>query len=448
MKDLTKGFPAKVIFLFALPLMIGNVAQQIYNMTDSKIVSMYVGGNALAAVGATAVVVNLLTGFVNGLTQGFGIVTARHFGAENTAGVRRAVAGTMMLTGAVTAVMVVLGLVLARPVLELLKTPAHIMDDAMAYITIIIGGQVFVALYNMCANTLRALGDSKRPLYCLFAAIVINVVLDLLMCGPLHMGIRGAAVATVIAQAMAALSCLYILCKGAVLPRRDDFALQGREVRELTNFGLSMALMLSIVNIGTIILQSGINSLGTQVMIAHVSARKIVDILMVMIFTIGISMTTYVSQNYGAGKIRRIRQGVCHALAIDTVITTVLILVSFIFGRQLVGWVATSDDADILRNGERYIKIAVVCFYALGPLFIFRCTLQGMGAKIIPLVTSVLEMTVKVLSVMFLVPWLGYLGVCLTEPISWIAMTTVLTFGIISTMRKVERRFAHVEARE
>lgn len=207
------------------------------------------------------------------------------------------------------------------------------------------------------------------------------------------------------------------------------------EYRKLMTFGLAMGMMACIVNIGTVILQTAINSLGTTTLVAHTSARRVVDILMIMVYTTGFAMTTYVSQNYGARKMDRIRQGIIHAVIIDTIISTAILIFTFTIGGSIVGWIASSQDPQILQNGELYLKVSVAFFYVLGPLFIFRGSLQGMGAKTTPLVTSVLEMIIKILSVKFLVPRIGYLGVALTEPISWVAMTAVLIVGVIIALK-------------
>lgn len=442
MKELTKGFPAKVILMFAIPLIIGNIAQQMYNITDSKIVSMYVGEDALAAVGATLAISNIIVGFMNGLTQGFAIVTARHFGSKNEAELRRSVAGTFLLVAIFTVTLTAVGMILVKPVLRLLNTPSEIMSDALGYIRIIIAGLLFSAIFNMCANTLRAVGDSKRPLYCLFGSIVINVFLDILFTKYLSMGIEGAAYATIVSQAICAIACVLVLFIKAksIIPTRDELIITLREYKELLTFGLAMGFMGCIVNIGTIILQSGINGLGKTVITAHIAARRVLDIMMVLVYTIGFAMTTYVSQNYGAGKIDRIKQGVRHAIVIDTIITTVLIVFCFIFCKDIVAWIASSNNPTIIGNGEMYLKIGVVCFYALGPLFIFRCSLQGMGEKFVPLLTSTMELVIKILSVVFLVPRIGYLGIALTEPISWIAMVTVLFVGYVIAIKRVDRK--------
>ncbi len=424
MKDLTKGYPAKVIMMFAIPLMFGYIFQQFYNMADSKIVSTYVGTDALAAVGATAVVFNTMIFFVNGLTQGFSILIANSFGAKDMSGLRKNVAGTIVYTVLATVIMTIAGLVFIVPILELLQTPAEIMGDATTYVKIIIAGMGTSSLYNMCANMLRAVGDSKNPLYCLMAAVVTNIVLDILFVRNFAMGIAGAAYATVIAQALAGLLCLGIILWKfrEILPKKDDWKFEAGRYRNLFTTGISMALMGCIVNIGTIVLQGAINELGTDIVAAHTASRRVFDVMTVILYTVGIAMTTYASQNMGAGEPKRVRRGVRHANLIVTGFTTLLIGFCYLFGEPLLIWVTATENPAIVEPSVMYLKVSVWLFYVLGPLFVMRCTLQGMGRKVIPLVSSLLEMVIKVLSAGLLVPALGYLGVALTEPISWIVM--------------------------
>ncbi len=429
MKDLTRGYPAKVILLFALPLIFGNVFQQFYNMADSKIVSMYVGTSALAAVGATSVVSNTLIGFVNGLTQGFAILIANSFGAKDYTRMRRFIAGTILLTGAVAVLLTVFGEAFITDILRLLSTPADIMEDALSYVRIVLSGILFVSLYNMCANMLRAVGDSKSPLYCLLISIVLNVVLDILFVGPMKMGIQGAAFATVLSQGVAGLACGGILWFKfrELLPHKEEWKLEEDQYPNLISSGLAMGLMGCIVNIGTVVLQGAINDLGTKIVAAHTASRRAIDIFMVMLYTVGFAMTTYVSQNMGAKRPDRIRQGVRHAIVIVSVITTVLIVVCYAFGEYMIQWLTSTQDKEIINASVMYIHISILFFYVLGPLFVLRCSLQGMGRKIIPVCSSILEMLVKVLSAMVLVPAYEYFGVALTEPISWVIMTILLT---------------------
>ena len=434
MKDLTKGYPAKVIMMFAIPLMFGSIFQQFYNMADSMIVSAYVGTDALAAIGATGVVSNTIIGFVNGLTQGFSILVATSFGARDMKRMRRFVAGTTILTFSIAIVLTIIGLIFIEPILELLNTPEKIMSVAVTYVRIIIAGTIFTALYNMCANVLRAVGDSKTPLYCLVVAVVVNIGLDLLFVREFNWGIEGAAYATVIAQALSGILCggYLIIRFKEILPRKDEWSISEGQYGSLFTTGLSMGLMGCIVNLGTIVLQGSINGLGTDIVAAHTAARRVFDILMVAVYTEGVAMTTFASQNIGAGFTQRVKQGVRHSLLIVTGITTLLIIICYLFGEPVLKWITKTDNQIIIDSAVMYVKVGIWFFYVLGPLFIFRCTLQGIGRKIVPIVSSGLEMAVKILSASFLVPVLGYLGVALTEPISWIVMTLLLAVAYYS----------------
>ncbi|MGN0367554.1 MAG: MATE family efflux transporter [Wujia sp.] len=428
MKDLTKGFPAKVILLFAIPIICGSIFQQFYNIADSKIVSTFVGTRAFAAVGATSVVSNTLIGFLNSLTLGFAIPIANCFGSKDFSRMRKNVAGTIILTATMTVILTSILLLLIPKILVLLDTPADIMDDALSYVRIILAGTVFCSLYNMCANVLRAVGDSKTPLYCLMTSVVINIGLDLLFIKEFEMGINGAAYATVLSQAICSFLCLgYILLKFRdILPKKGEWKPEQGQYGELITTGLSMGLMSCVVNIGTIVLQSAINGLGTDYVAAHTAARKVFDIFTVSLYCIGNAMTTYTSQNMGAGRTDRVKQGVRHAVAISWTMTTVLVFVCYIFGRPLFVWLTSTDKQVIIDSAVMYCRISILFFYVLGPLFILRCTLQGMGRKVVPVCSSVMEMCIKVLSAMILVPHFKYFGVIMTEPVSWVCMTILL----------------------
>lgn len=428
MKDLTKGKPTKVIIWFAIPIMFGFIFQQLYNMADSKIVSLYVGTGGFAAVGATAVVSNTIIGFINGMTQGFAIPVANSFGARDYDRMRRYVAGTMILTFSSAVVLTLAARIFIVDILKWLNTPTDIMDDAVSYVNIILMGIIFTALYNMCANILRAVGDSKTPLICLLASVVINICLDLLFVAVLDLKIEGAAYATIISQAICGFMCAaYILRKFRILlPAREDWTPDKNEYANLATTGLSMGLMSCVVNIGTIVLQGSINDLGTNIVAAHTAARRVFDILTVVLYAIGLSMTTYVSQNMGARKPERVRKGVIQAIIIVSVLTTGLIVICFVFARPVFKWLASTDNSEIIDSAVMYSRVSILFFYVLGPLFILRCSLQGMGRKIIPVFTSFLEMLIKVISANFLVPLFKYKGVAFTEPISWIVMTIVL----------------------
>ena len=428
MKDMTKGSPFRLIIFFTIPLICGFVFQQLYNLGDSKIVGMYLDQYAFAAVGMTAVISNTLISLMNGFTQGFGILVSTSFGAKEMPRLRRCVAGSIVLTAMLIVVLTISAFVFIHPVLKLLNTPDEVMDYALRYVRIIIGGIGFSAIYNLCANILRAIGDSRTPLYFLVVSVILNLGADILFIGGLKMGIVGAAYATVLSQMICSMLCMtYILIKYRyILPRREDWREMKNELANLFTTGLSMGLMGCIVNIGTIILQFSINGLGSDIMAAHVAGRRIFDLTCILIYTFGMTMTTYVGQNTGAGRLDRVRQGVRAANIIVTVISAAILLITFIISRPIISWIASTDNKTIVDNGVMYCRVGVCFYFTLGPLFVLRCTLQGLGHKIAPLFSSILELTTKILSVLFLVPAIGYLGVALTEPISWILMTISL----------------------
>lgn len=429
MKELTKGIPWKVILLFAVPIIFRSIFQQLYNFVDSKIVSTYISTNAFAAVGATAVVSNTIIGFLNGFTQGFAISVANSYGAKDYKRMRKYIAGSIVLAFSIAIILTAVSLFFIDDLLKMLATPEDIMGDALAYVKIILCGIIFTAVYNLCANILMAVGDSKTPLYCLIVALIINTGLDILFVRGLSMGIKGAAYATIISQAIAGGLCvIYIFIRfKMIVPSKGDWRLEKRQYPELFTTGLSMGLMGCIVNVGTLALQNAINKLGTAYVAAHTAARKLFDMLTILIFSIAVAMTTFVSQNMGAGKFARVRQGIRQAIYMATIATTFLIFVCYTFGEGILKWITSTDDATIISAAVMYMKISIVFFYVLGPLLILRCSLQGMGHKVMPLFSSAMEMVVKIVSANLIVPVLAYKGVAFTEPISWVLMTIMLT---------------------
>lgn len=439
MKDMTKGFPARIIILFTIPVILGAIFQQLYNLTDSKLVSMYVDSSALAAVGATSVVSDTLISFSNGLTQGYAILIARFFGAKNEEQIRKSFAGTVILTLGIAVILTIFGQLFIPNILRATNTPADIFDSSLAYVRIILCGLIFTAVYNMCANALRAVGDSKTPLICLIISVFINVFLDFWMISGLKLGIRGAAIATVTSQLLSCLFCVVFLVKKyrILIPKKEEWRVESQMLKELFASGISMGLMVCIVNIGTVILQSSINSLGTLYVTTHTAVRRVFGIMTVFMYTFGTSMTTFVSQNLGAGEKKRIVQGIRHALCIVFCSATILIVVVRLFGSPILAWIASTDDKTIINSGTMYLKISSAFFYVLGPLFVFRCSLQGLGKKIIPLVSSGIELSMKLAFAWFFVPRLGYFGVSITEPVSWVVMTIPLIIVYFQTKKKI-----------
>lgn len=429
MKDLTQGNPMKIIWIYALPMIIGQAAQQLYSFCDSAIVGNYISPAALAAVGATTVISNMIIGFLNSGTLGMAIPIARYFGAKDMKNMRKCIAASAILTLCTALFLTACSLTFIRKILFALNTPAEIIDMSLDYTNVILAGIIFTALYNFSANLLRAVGDSKTPLIFLGISIIMNICLDLLFIRVFKTGVAGAAFATIISQAVSGILCITFIIRKLkyLVPSRNELTTSRADLKDIIFSALSMGFMSCIVNIGTVILQSAINGLGTNIITAHTAARKIFDIFTVCLYTVGNACTTFVSQNIGAGKIDRVKAGVRDGIILNTIITTVLVLVSWIVGPWLLKIISGTDNPNILAPALMYIRIDISCFYVLGPVFILRCSMQGMGRKIVPIASSTLEMIGKILAVTFLTTRLGYFGVMLTEPIIWACCTLMLT---------------------
>ena len=425
--DLTRGSIMKALLLFAVPLFISNLFQQLYNTADTMIVGNVLGDQSLAAIGSTSAVFELIIGFANGVGSGFGIVIACLWGANDREKLKKAVASSLILSLILSAVLMIVSFVALKPLLILLKTPADILEEAHGYISIICMAVAITMLYNLGAALLRATGDSITPLIVLLIASVLNIALDFLFMTRFSMGIAGAAVATVIAQGVC---CIFCFCRAKVLvPSRKDFSFDSALCRELLEQGFSMGFMLSIVSLGTVALQSSINVLGTQIIAAHTTARKLFGLLTMPFATVAAAIATFTSQNKGAEQYDRIRQGVYQANMLTTIYSIVVTILIFLSAPFLVHVMSGSSDPFILQTGSLYMRINSPFFIVLGVLLNLRNALQGMGRKIIPLFSSIIELVGKVIFASLLIPFMGYLGVCFCEPFVWSCMALQLWFS-------------------
>lgn len=428
MKDLTKGNPLKLIIFFAIPILIGNIFQQFYNLIDTVIVGQTLGVNALAAVGATAPIANLLIGFCMGMTNGFSVVIARFFGANDIKQMKKSVAGTIVLGLGTSTFLTVLSLVIMKSLLRLLNTPEDVIDNAYSFIQVLIFGLTFSMIYNMLASILRALGDTKSPLYFLIISTVVNAILDYLFICGFNMGISGAAFATILSQLLSAVLCFVYILKNYPILRlhKEDFKFDLPLIKELYSTGLSMALMLCIVAIGTVTLQNSINGFGTNTIAAHTAARKLSEIFMMPLGTLSITSATFSSQNYGANKPERIKAGLKQTILISWVWSTVVIILAFTVVPLIVSGITGTSETEIIETATKYLRIDTPFYYVLGVLLILRSTMQGIGQKLAPIFASFLELVGKIVAVCYLAPAFGYFGVCITEPIIWIVCTVFL----------------------
>ena len=419
-EDMTAGQPVKLILRFAVPLFIGNIFQQIYSVVDTMIAGYNLGDAAIGAIGATTSVYSLLINFAIGLNNGYAIVVSQAFGAKDREGLKRSLAAMAVLDAAVAAALTLASLLMIRPLMHLLKVPENIFSDAHLYISILIGGMAANVLYNMFAGILRALGNSRTPLYFLILACLVNLGLDLFVMG-FRWGVGGAAAATVIAQCCSALlSGLYVVLRYRdLLPEREHFRLRLPVLREMTSYGLSMAAMYCVVDMGSVIYQRAINGLGELLIVAHTSARRLISIFMLPLGSIATAYSTFVGQNWGAGRRDRVRQSLMSVMAMEVGWGVFSCAFIYLFGSAAVRLLTNTSDPVVLKNAVLSLRIHLVCYPALGILLALRTALQAMGHRIAPVLSSMFELGIKLVSGIWLIPAFGYLAACLTEPVIW-----------------------------
>lgn len=426
--SLTEGNPFRLILLFSLPILFGNVFQQLYNIADTAVIGNVLGDDFLAAMGAASPIYGLIIGFANGVTNGFSIVIAKFFGAENMEMVKKSAAMTAALTLIMSALLVAAGLLGLTPLLEFLKTPKDIMPQTKAYLTIILAFGLITMLYNMFAGMLRAIGNSKAPLLFLIVSAVLNIVLDLLFVAVFGWGIEGAAIATVIAQFVSVILCfIYIIRDCPVFSlSRSDFKPDKRLISELLSTGISMGLMLAVVSVGSVALQGAVNSLGSEIIAAHTAARKIDEILTLPLGTFAMAGSTFTSQNYGALKLTRVKQGIKSALLMSFIWSGISTLAVFIFGEMSVGALTGTSDPVVIENAANYIRFDIPFFFVLSVLLVLRSSLQGLGRKTVPLFASIIELLSKFAAVAIVEAYPDYRAIIVLEPIIWVLSAIVV----------------------
>ena len=442
-KDLTSGSPLKVILMFTLPLVLGNLFQQFYALADTIIVGRFCGVSALASVGATGSVNYLILGFVIGVCNGFAIPIAQLFGARDYKDLRRHVANAAWLCIAGGVVLTVATVALTRPMMELMQTPDDILDGAVVYIGWIFAGIPFIFLYNMVAAIMRALGDSKTPLYFLILTSALNIGLDLVFIIPFHMGVLGAALATDISQVISGvLSFAYLRRKFDVLKmEKGDMAYSKKACGRLLGIGVPMGLQCSITAIGSVIMQWAVNVLGSTAVAAVTAAGKTQSLLTVPLESIGTAMATYAGQNLGASRMNRVRQGVNSALLIILVYALASAFILHFTDVQIMSlFLDTAKEVDIVNMGREYLFWNSVFFIPLGALIVWRYTIQGLGFSTLAMMAGVAEMVARTAVAIVLVPILGYFGAELSNPAAWVAACLFLYPAYKWTCRQLDNR--------
>ena len=426
--DLMHGPIFKNLLLFMLPIFISSLFQQLYNTVDTMIVGNVLGDTALAAIGSCGSIYELLVGFGLGIGNGLAIVAARSYGAQDHDLLKKTVAGSLVI-GLVASLCITLAGVLGlHPLLLMLDTPAEILDDAYRYILTIDLGVLVMFAYNLCAGLLRAIGNSVMPLVFLLISSGLNVALDLWFIAGLGMGVQGAAVATVIAQGISVVLCiLYVMRRvPLLLPARKHWAVGQHLYWELFSQSISMGLMSSIVSAGSVVLQYGINGLGTLTIAGHTAARKLFSFTSMPLISMANAGSTFVSQNRGAAQPERVRKGMRTMYLCSVVIMAAEVVLMQLFARQLVQLISGSSAPLVLENGARYLMWNAPFYAVLGVLLCTRYALQSLGQKVLPLFSSVIELVGKVIFVLVFIPRYAYNAVILCEPIIWCFMAAYL----------------------
>ncbi len=438
-KDMTEGSPARLLFFFTMPLIAGNIMQQLYAFIDTLLVGRFLGLHALAAVGCTGSLMFLLIGFVIGLTSGLAIYTGQCYGAHDASRVRKSAVACVTLSFGMAVLLTASGLFFCRPLLLIMDTPLELLDNAVAFFSIISSGAIFIMGVLMAANILRALGDSKMPTLILGVGIAINIVLELvflLVCG---WGIPGAALATVFSWAATlVIFLIYIARRVPELHiRREDWQLSWKFLQAHLAIGLPMGFQATIIAFGTLILQVALNGLGATAVAAYAAAQKIDTIAMMPMMSFGAAMAAYTAQNYGAGKFSRIRTGIqkCCLMSVSFSVAagTLVILAGPFLMELFVG----ASEIEAIGLAKIYFFVNGLTYWLLALLFIFRYTLQGLGQSIMPTVAGIIELIMRATAGILLVNALDFFGACLGNPMAWLGSLLPLAIAYVITVRRL-----------
>lgn len=421
-KDMTAGSPLKLILLFSIPVLIGNIFQQFYNMVDTLIVGRFLGEDALAAVGATGSICFMMLGFAIGIAQGFGIKLSHAFGARNEEELRSRVAASLSLGLGVSLVLTVLTMLSARALLTFMNTPENIFEMSYNYIIVIYGGLGATMFFNIASAILRGVGDSKTPLYFLVLASLLNIALDIFLIVQVGMGTEGAAWATVISQAFSAILCfVYMFRKFEILKlKKRDFHLDLSICKSMFGVGIPMALNYTITAVGVMILQSAINVFGSTVVASYTAAAKVEQLATQPMVTLGTTMSTYNGQNLGAGNYGRIFDGMGKAFVLALILAGFGALVCCLGGIPLVSMFLSEPTADVLAYARQYL-LTISCFFVpLVLIYLYRNALQGLDQGFWPMMSGLFEMVCRIAVVWILLKPAGYWAVCFASPTAWV----------------------------
>ena len=426
-RDMTTGSPTKHILLFALPTLIGNIFQQVYNLADSVIVGSVAGSDAFAAIGATSSITFLFFALCNGIGSGGGVVVSQYYGAHDDKNVKRCIVNSGIIMLIVPVIFGILGFTLSPLLLKLLDTPDNIMGDAVLYTRFMCVGLLFVSLYNFLSSMLKALGDSKSPLYFLIISTVINIVMDIFLVVVIPLGIMGAALATVIAQFISVLlSAVYAYRKNPYFRiGREDLAVSFKMIAKIVRLGIPMSLQFALIAVSSMALQRVVNGFGTTAITAFTATNRIEQFIHQPYMTLAASLATFSGQNFGAKKNDRVLEGYKKSLVIMVILTAVLMTVMQFAGKTLISFFVSKDDPivlDVIELGANGLKITSLFYLALGMIYVVRGVLTGIGDAFFALFNGIIEVIGRFTIPLLLTAYLGYgeTGIWLSSGLVWL----------------------------
>lgn len=444
-KDMTTGSPLKLILGFAIPMLIGLVFQQVYSLVDTIIVGQFLGVSALAAVGATGSINFLIIGFCLGVCNGFALPVAQRFGARDYDSLRKYVGNSAVLAALIAAFMAIVTVVFCRNILLIMQTPEDIIDLSYTYIVVIFAGIPFTVLYNILSSYLRSLGDSVTPVIFLLFSSFVNIGLDLLFIIAFHWGVFGAAFATVLSQGIAGILCLIVIIKKFEILHlsKNDWKLNPIYVRNLLGMGLPMGFQYSITAIGSVILQTSVNTLGSTAVASMTAASKISMFVMCPFDALGSTMATYGGQNVGAGKLDRLPKGIATAGLLGSIYSIVIFGVLWLCGEYLMYLFVSPDEVAVIAQARQFLLINAAFYIGLVYVNVVRFMIQGMGFSGFAVFAGVFEMIARALVGLFLVPRFGFIAACFASPLAWIFADAFLIPAFFHVLHKLQRQMGN-----
>ncbi len=444
-RDMTNDKPLKLLMAFTVPLFFGNIFQQFYAMVDSIVVGRFVSVEALAAVGAVNGFSFMVVGFATGLSQGFSVMISQRYGAKDMAGMRKVYTQSILCSMTITIFISLLFFFLSMPLLRLINTPENIIGMANDYISIIYLFLITAVFYNLFSSVLRAVGDSKSPVLFLLLSSALNIVLDLFFVIVIPLAVKGVAIATVISQGISAVvSWFYIYKKFPMFKcNRYDWVFDKVICKNLLRIGLPGAIQFSITAVGVIIVQAVLNGFGSDTIAAYSVGVKIENILTQFYVALGMAISTFAGQNLGAGKLKRIKDGFVTATWVSILYSLLAMIIAYLFTRPISYLFVDKNSVNptVLDEVVKYTTTVCNFFIPLGFIFVFRTGSQGLGSGKIPMINSIIELSLRIIACLTLPKFLGYMGICLTSPMAWTFAGFTLPFLTIKLYRKIEKSF-------